>query len=150
MIDDRHVPTIVLRAYALLAAVAVAVVVRSSDVGLNLWFVDGRMALAVAVAYIGALVAVAARPAAAGAHYAAVGTGVLFWAGRAKAFVDLIVAGDPETGDIRWDLSGAVAERGLLLVSAFSVQLLALTLFHALGHVARLRLALAEARAGSN
>lgn len=129
----RRLPDALARGYAATALVAVGTVVVHSNVGLNLWFVRGAAAIALAVVYAALLVLTVVRPTEL-LHRVAIPVGSLFWFGRGKAFFDLAIEVDPATGERRTDLMGAVVERGLLLASGIAVHLLVIALYRNLDH----------------
>ncbi len=138
--DESRLPRALIRAYALASGSAAVAVAATSELGLNLWFVRGRGADVLLVVYLLALAFLAVRPAVTRAHLVTLPLAALFWAGRAKAFLDLVV------GESRADLIGSIFERASMVVLIAVVHLLAVALFQSLGHIDQLRVALAQAR----
>ena len=110
----------ILRAYALALIATVVLTLIFSRVPLNLTLIRGNLATGFAVAYLGALVLLIARPFSFYTHAATSVCGALYWLGRGGGFLEIVLR-NPEDGsspshhwlvDIyRADLLGAVAER---------------------------------------
>ena len=102
-----------------MVAIAVGTVLVTSEVGVNLWFVSGPPAVMVGLAYMASLSGVTLRPNDIRLHQLAGPLGVTFWGGRGAAFAQLVIE------QHRWDLLGAVAERGALAAALMTLHVIA-------------------------
>lgn len=140
---DRHemlVPTILFRAFCLLATIAVLAVLTTSAVSLDLWFVDGIAADILTGLYAGGLAASAVRPRMLALHLFTASAGTLFWAGRGQGFAEMVFDG-------RTDLVGAVSERAHSGGAALIIHLMFLVASQMARHIESLRHELAVCRA---
>ena len=116
---ERVISAALDRVWPGVVAGAALTVLSTSAVGINLWFASGIAADILTLIYVVVMAALVGAPDELGLHRAAIVLSALFWGGRAGGFAELVITQG------RFDLWGAVAERGAIFAAVLTLHLVA-------------------------
>ncbi len=109
------------RGWAAVLLANVALVVTFSTVDIDLWFVEGRLAEALTVGYMVALVSVIVRPSDYRTHAAALVLGIYWWVGRGFGFGERAANGATNLWGSAWG-SGVTGTLAVVMLSIKSLE----------------------------